>query len=452
MDEKALIFLSYASPDYDRVHEYYVALLNDGLDPWLDKEKLVAGQSWDFEIKRALSRAVIIVVFLSNNSVTRRGYVQREIKIALDQADAKLHDDIYLIPVMLDEVIIPPQLQAIQVIGVATEDPYKQLSRAIDEQLKRLGLENSRLQGDPQLRWNMIWHRDKWEGLPGYDTSYQVPRFFSDENPQANELTDVIRGWAAAEAMVQREVKFSQSTEYCNFGQHPFRRMNSWEAACGPPIVQERVVSISYAVHWMSAGAAHPNMHFKTFAFTINPTTQILSLESIFVDADSALIVLQNLIRHQLLYNNERFLDQDRNNNELGEEWVSSGTANWGDLRNFVFTEEGIDFLFSPYQVAAYVFGPQFATVKYDEIAKLLQKHYAFALGVEHLQHERLWTSTSQLAADVSEKPTTPDGAEVPATDAGPLSADDGRTNAANARASNAPPAEESSTVPLNGY
>jgi hypothetical protein len=452
MDEKALIFLSYASPDYDRVHEYYVALLNDGLDPWLDKEKLVAGQSWDFEIKRALSRAVIIVVFLSNNSVTRRGYVQREIKIALDQADAKLHDDIYLIPVLLDEVIIPPQLQAIQVIGVAAEDPYKQLSRAIDEQLKRLGLENSRLQGDPQLRWNMIWHRDKWEGLPGYDTSYQVPRFFSDENPQASELTDVIRGWAAAEAMVQREVKFSQSTEYCNFGQHPFRRMNSWEAACGAPIVQERVVSISYAVHWMGAGAAHPNMHFKTFAFTINPTTQILSLESIFSDSDSAFTVLQNVIRHQLLHDNERFPDQDPNNPELGEEWVNSGTANWSDLSNFVFTEEGIDFLFSPYQVAAYVFGPQFATVKYDEIAKFLHKHYAFALGVEHLQHERLWTPTSQLVTDFIEKPATHDGAEVRATDAAPLNADDGRTMAADSMASDAPLAEESSTVPLCGY
>jgi hypothetical protein len=278
MEEKALIFLSYASPDYDRVHEYYVALVNDGLDPWLDKEKLVAGQNWDFEIKRALAKATIIVVFLSENSVTRRGYVQREIKIALDQAEAKLHDDIYLIPVMLDEVIIPAQLQAIQVIGASTDDPYKQLSRAIDEQLKRLGLENIRLQGDSQLRWNMIWHRDTWEGLPGYDTSYQVPRFFSDQNPQASEMTDVIRGWAATEAMEQREVKFSQSTEFCNFGQNPFFRMNTWEASCASPTVRERVVSISYAVHWMGAGAAHPNMHFKTFAFTINPTTQIMSL------------------------------------------------------------------------------------------------------------------------------------------------------------------------------
>ncbi|MDN4633156.1 TIR domain-containing protein [Sphingomonas sp. PsM26] len=410
MDEKALIFLSYASPDYDRVHEYFAALTSDGLDPWLDKEKLVAGQNWDFEIKRALARAVIIVVFLSENSVSRRGYVQREIKIALGQSEAKLHDDIYLIPVMLDEVIIPPQLQDIQVIGASTEDSYKQLSRAIDAQLKRLDLENARLQGDPQLRWNMIWHRDKWEGLPGYDTSYQVPRFYSEENPQASEITDVIRGWAAAEAMEQRSIKFCQSPDFCNFGQPQYRRMNSWEASCGAPIVQEGVVSISYAIHWMGAGAAHPNMHFKTFAFTINPTTNIASLQSIFEDDSSALLVLQQTIRHQLLYENERFTEEGSDEPALPKEWVESGTDKWSDIENYIFKEDGIDFLFPPYQVAAYVYGPQFATVPYERVAKFMHKHYAFALGVEYLQHERSWTATPIAMSGTIEDSTSEGG------------------------------------------
>ena len=401
MDENALIFLSYASPDYDRVHEYYTALVSDGFDPWLDKEKLVAGQNWDFEIKRALTRAVIIVVFLSENSISRRGYVQREIRIALDQAQAKLHDDIYLIPVMLDEVLIPAQLESIQVIGAASEDPYKQLSRAIDAQLKRLGLENAKLQGDPQLRWNMTWYHDKWEGLPGYDTSYQLPRFFSDQNPQASEITDVIRGWAAAEAMSQRETKFFQSTDHCSFGQQPFFRMNSWEASCNTPVVQERVVSMSYAVWTMGAGAAHPNMYFKTFAFTLNPTTQITSLKSIFSEPDQALCILQDAIRHQLLHDNERFSEQESDGPALDEEWVKSGTETWDDLSNFILMDDGIDFLFSSYQVAAYVYGPQFAKVSYDKVAKLIHRHYAYALGVEHLQHDRPWAFTPAEVAEL---------------------------------------------------
>lgn len=409
MNENATIFLSYASPDYERVHEYYTALVADGLDPWLDKQKLVAGQNWDFEIKRALARADIIVVFLSENSISRRGYIQKEIRIALDQAQSKLHEDIYVVPVMLDAVPIPPQLEAIHVVGAASEDPYKQLSTAIDTQLKRLGMENAKLQGDPKLRWTMTWYRDSWEGLPGYETSYQLPRFTSEQNPQASEITDVIRGWAAAEAMAQREVKFSQSSDYCSFGQEPFFRMNSWEASCNTPIVHERVVSMSFAVWTMGAGAAHPNMFFRTFAFTLSPVSQISMLQSIFANPDEALTIIQRDVRHQLLNDNERFPTEEGAGPELDEEWVNTGTANWDDLANFVFGPDGVEFLFSPYQVAAYVYGPQFAKVEYGKLAKLMHRHHAFALGVEHMQRDFTpFTAqeTEAIFAEVAENET----------------------------------------------
>lgn len=405
MDENAAIFLSYASPDCERVREYYAALVADGLDPWFDKEKLVAGQNWEFEIKRALARADIIVVFLSDNSIDRRGYVQKEMRIALDQAQSKLYDDIYVIPVMLDEVQIPPQLAAIQVVMAASEDPYKQLSTAIDAQLKRLGLENAKLQGDPKLRWTMTWYRDLWEGLPGYETSYQLPRFTSEQNPQAHEITDVIRGWVAAEAMAQRDVKFWQSSDHYSFGQDLFFRMNTWEASCNMPIVHGGVVSMSFEVWTMGAGAAHPNMFFKTFAFTLSPVTQITSLQSIFAAPDEALRTIQECVRRQLLYENERFTDEDGPPPLLNEEWVKTGTASWDELANFVFSPDGINLFFAPYQVGPYAFGPQFAKVEYKMLAKLMHRHHAFALGVEHMQRD--FTSfTAEPTVAMSPEPT----------------------------------------------
>ena len=111
MDDHNLVFLSYASPDRDRVLEFHDYLSSQGFNVWMDKRRLKGGQNWDFQIKRALQQAVVIIVFLSSNSVDRRGYAQREIKLALDQARDKLIDDIYLIPVMLDRGIpIPEQL------------------------------------------------------------------------------------------------------------------------------------------------------------------------------------------------------------------------------------------------------------------------------------------------------------------------------------------------------
>ena len=85
------VFLSYASPDRERVTPYFDWLVSRGFDVWLDCKRLKAGQDWNFEIRRELEKAAIIVVFISNNSVDRRGYVQREIKLALDQAEPKIN-------------------------------------------------------------------------------------------------------------------------------------------------------------------------------------------------------------------------------------------------------------------------------------------------------------------------------------------------------------------------
>ena len=143
--EDHLIFLSYSSPDADAVFEFHDYLYSKGYDVWFDKRRLKPGQNWDFEIKRALKAASIIVVFISNNSVDRRGYAQREIRIALEQAETRLIDDIYLIPILLDsDVPIPQQVADIQVIRANEEDRFEALISAIDHQFERLEARNER--------------------------------------------------------------------------------------------------------------------------------------------------------------------------------------------------------------------------------------------------------------------------------------------------------------------
>lgn len=47
---------------------------------------LVAGQNWELEIQRAARASDIVLVCLSSESVTKAGFMQREIKQALDVA------------------------------------------------------------------------------------------------------------------------------------------------------------------------------------------------------------------------------------------------------------------------------------------------------------------------------------------------------------------------------
>ncbi len=48
------VFLCHAHADRDPVRTLYNRLTKDGVDAWLDKEKLLPGQDWEYEIRKAV--------------------------------------------------------------------------------------------------------------------------------------------------------------------------------------------------------------------------------------------------------------------------------------------------------------------------------------------------------------------------------------------------------------
>jgi len=98
------VFLCHASQDKPVVRELYKKLSEEKwIDPWLDEENLLPGQDFDYEIDRAIRDADAIIICLSSLSVTKEGYVNKEIRRALDVADEKPEGAIYVIPLRLDE-------------------------------------------------------------------------------------------------------------------------------------------------------------------------------------------------------------------------------------------------------------------------------------------------------------------------------------------------------------
>ena len=64
--------------------EMYQALAQRGHKPWMDKRQLLPGQDWEREIRRAIQDADFFIACMSPQSVTKRWYVQREVRYALD--------------------------------------------------------------------------------------------------------------------------------------------------------------------------------------------------------------------------------------------------------------------------------------------------------------------------------------------------------------------------------
>jgi hypothetical protein len=90
MSRSLRVFLCHSSDDKPTVRELYNRLDSEGwIDAWLDEKKLYPGQDWTYEIEQAVEQADVILVCLTKNSVTKEGYVQRELRIILDFADYK---------------------------------------------------------------------------------------------------------------------------------------------------------------------------------------------------------------------------------------------------------------------------------------------------------------------------------------------------------------------------
>src|SRR5689334_6239435 len=104
------IFINYASGDLGKVKLVFDFLKSQKINVWFDKESLLPGQEWKLEIESAINKADIIVVCLSSKSVSKEGFVQKEIKLILDRADEKPDRTIFLVPFRLDECTIPGRL------------------------------------------------------------------------------------------------------------------------------------------------------------------------------------------------------------------------------------------------------------------------------------------------------------------------------------------------------
>ncbi len=111
------VFLCHSSNDKEIVREIYQNLLiKTWVEPWLDEEKILPGADWNLEIEKAIESSDLILVCISKNSVDKEGYVQREIRIALDYANNKPEGALYIIPIRLEECEVPRSLQRWQYV------------------------------------------------------------------------------------------------------------------------------------------------------------------------------------------------------------------------------------------------------------------------------------------------------------------------------------------------
>ena len=125
-----LVFLSYSLEDRAVVNSVYGRLQAVGLRPWMDIHDIPSGSTWEAGIRGAIGRASFVLVFLSTRSLNHRGYAQKEIRLALDMFQ-ELSIKTFLIPVRLEECVVPAPLSKFQSVDLFEQAGWDQLIRAL---------------------------------------------------------------------------------------------------------------------------------------------------------------------------------------------------------------------------------------------------------------------------------------------------------------------------------
>lgn len=110
-DTRRRVFLAYAAEDAAKVDRLYEALAVKGFEPWMDRRKLLPGQNWPRAIERAIRNSDFFVPCFSKLSSEKRGTFHAELRYALDCALNQPLDGIFIVPVRLDDCLVPRQIR-----------------------------------------------------------------------------------------------------------------------------------------------------------------------------------------------------------------------------------------------------------------------------------------------------------------------------------------------------
>lgn len=150
------VFLSHASDDKPAIRQLYQRLIEKGFDVWLDEKKLIPGQVWNIEIQKAVQNSDAIIICLTRHSITKEGYVQKEIRAAIDKAKEKPEGTIFLIPARLEECEIPFRLKKYQYVDLYAPDGFSKLVQALQIRTEDLHHKERKTTSLP-----IIWKQDK---------------------------------------------------------------------------------------------------------------------------------------------------------------------------------------------------------------------------------------------------------------------------------------------------
>ena len=116
------VFISYARQDMIQARHLFDVLRQRGIEAWLDVEMLLPGLNWRLTIQEAIRKCRYFIALLSSHSLSKKGYVQKELRAAFDILDEFPENQIFVIPVRIEDCDISDhRLRALHYVDLFPE-------------------------------------------------------------------------------------------------------------------------------------------------------------------------------------------------------------------------------------------------------------------------------------------------------------------------------------------
>lgn len=359
------VFISYASEDRPTALNLRDLIIADGHSAWIDQD-ILPGQQWEGEIERNLKAADVVVIVLSHSSVDKRGFVQREAAKAVAKLDDLRPDDIYIIPIRIDNCEPPERISGrIQFIDLHRDDARQRISTSLRIAARDRGIPTSEAVRVGSFSIHQRSITDSLAGKDGYENTFEYPEVRSTNHPKvARDLTDYFAGRAAVRKIDARPDPFYE-WDAPDWAQGSTRQDYLELTHAAPPLV-----SALETMHWYSAGAAHGNMGYETLNFVVSDQSiSKFSLQSITDNCSVALRLISDLCVS--LLSAEYW---ERTGQEADEETVEGfrqgAGPDWQNFDAFTVDAKGVTIYFPPYQVSGYVLGSWTVLIPRFELRK----------------------------------------------------------------------------------
>ncbi len=359
------IFISYAKENIEIAEQIYDTLKAKDFIPWLDKRNLMIGQQWDIEIKRALKESDFIILLLSSISVSKRGYVQREFRLALDYCEEKLDSDIYIIPVKIDECDVPEKLAKFQYIEFRSPTALQDIINALNFQRQKFinTAQQKTYIGEYQYKEIEII-KTIGDKKPQSKINILYPQFCNTDNVDLKILNIHIENYVLSIYNKFRQLPYiGLLADNCQYPDgienlEPKDRFlytdNELQINYSIDYLSKDIISFRYIVFTYHSGAAHHYHYSEGNTYVFAPLINI-DIKQLFDYNKDIVSFLYDKCLHTF----------DRDDIHILDNFYKK---EWDIFENFYLNKDSIYIHFNPYEIASFADGEITIKIPFKEI------------------------------------------------------------------------------------